>query len=54
MKDGRSCIALGYPAELYCAGPTDADIYGLGTINGLYPERMQYGTGAYSKDMVPT
>ncbi|MEZ5020703.1 MAG: SusD/RagB family nutrient-binding outer membrane lipoprotein [Bacteroidales bacterium] len=40
---------LGYPAEL-AAGVTDADIYGLGTINGLYPERMQYGTGAYSKN----
>jgi hypothetical protein len=40
---------MGYPAEL-ANGVTDADIYGLGSINGLYPERMQYGTGAYSKN----
>ena len=40
---------LGYPAEL-ANGVSDADIYGLGSINGLYPERMQYGTGAYSKN----
>ncbi len=40
---------MGYPAEL-AIGVTDADIYGLGSINGLYPERMQYGTGAYSKN----
>ena len=40
---------MGYPAEL-ASGVTDADIYGLGSINGLYPERMQYGTGAYSKN----
>jgi hypothetical protein len=40
---------LGYPAEL-AAGVSDADIYGLGSINGIYPERMQYGTGAYSKN----
>jgi hypothetical protein len=39
----------GYPASL-AAGVTDADIYGLGSINGLYPERMQYGSGAYSKN----
>jgi hypothetical protein len=40
---------MGYPAEL-ANGVTDADIYGLGSINGIYPERMQYGTGAYSKN----
>lgn len=40
---------LAYPAEL-AAGVSDADIYGLGSINGIYPERMQYGTGAYSKN----
>ena len=32
----------GYPAVL-ANGVTDADIYGLGTINGAYPTRMRYG-----------
>ncbi|TFH49771.1 MAG: SusD/RagB family nutrient-binding outer membrane lipoprotein [Bacteroidia bacterium] len=40
---------MGYPSEL-ANGVIDPDIYGLGSINGLYPERMQYGTGAYSKN----
>jgi hypothetical protein len=40
---------MGFPAEL-ANGVTDPDIYGLGSINGIYPERMQYGTGAYSKN----
>ncbi len=40
---------MGYPSEL-AAGVSDADIFGLGSINGIYPERMQYGTGAYSKN----
>jgi hypothetical protein len=29
---------------------SDADIYGLGDINGAYPTRMQYGSGAYNKN----
>lgn len=40
---------MGSPSEL-AAGVSDADIFGLGSINGIYPERMQYGTGAYSKN----
>lgn len=36
---------MGYPAELY-AGVSDVDIYGLGDINGVYPERMRYGNSA--------
>jgi len=40
---------LGYPAEL-ANGVTDPDIFGLGDINGEYPERMRYGSGAYSKN----
>ena len=42
---------MGYPSEL-ADGVTDVDIFGLGSINGTYPERMQYGTGAYSKNGV--
>ncbi|MFZ2286392.1 MAG: hypothetical protein WAV93_05350 [Bacteroidales bacterium] len=38
-----------YPAEP-ANDVTDGDIYGLGSVNGLYPERMQYGTRAYSKN----
>ena len=37
----------GYPASL-AAGVTDADIYSLGTLNGDYPQRMRYGSGAYN------
>ncbi len=33
---------LGYPAEL-ANGVEDVDIYGLGDINGHYPQRMRYG-----------
>ncbi|MDT8400963.1 MAG: SusD/RagB family nutrient-binding outer membrane lipoprotein [Bacteroidales bacterium] len=36
---------MGYPAEL-AAGVSDVDIYGLGDINGLYPQRMRYGNAA--------
>ncbi|MBN1387165.1 MAG: SusD/RagB family nutrient-binding outer membrane lipoprotein [Bacteroidales bacterium] len=36
---------MGYPAELY-DGVSDVDIYGLGDINGQYPERMRYGNRA--------
>jgi hypothetical protein len=35
----------GYPAEL-AAGVSDIDIFGLGDINGKYPQRMRYGNSA--------
>lgn len=35
----------GYPAEL-ANGVDDIDIYGLGDINGNYPQRMRYGNNA--------
>ncbi|MCL6274652.1 SusD/RagB family nutrient-binding outer membrane lipoprotein [Muricauda sp. 2012CJ35-5] len=35
----------GYPAEL-AAGVSDQIIYGLGNLNGDYPQRMRYGSGA--------
>ncbi|WP_319481577.1 SusD/RagB family nutrient-binding outer membrane lipoprotein [uncultured Draconibacterium sp.] len=35
---------MGYPVEL-AAGVEDGDIFGLGDINGNYPERMRYGNG---------
>lgn len=34
----------GYPTEL-TRTLTDPEIYGLGTINGLYPQRLRYGGG---------
>ncbi|SFW68784.1 Starch-binding associating with outer membrane [Sinomicrobium oceani] len=37
----------GYPSELY-QGVSDYDIYSAGTLNGAYPQRMRYGTGAYN------
>ena len=37
----------GYPKEL-AEGVSDADIYSLGTLNGVYPRRMRYGSGAYN------
>lgn len=37
----------GYPAGL-ADGVDDFDIYGVGDTNGKYPQRMRYGTGAYS------
>lgn len=36
---------MGYPLEL-ANGVSDIDIYGLGDINGKYPQRMRYGTAA--------
>ena len=36
---------MGYPAELW-NGVSDVDIYGLGDINGAYPQRMRYGNSA--------
>lgn len=41
---------LGYPAEL-ANGVSDPDIFGLGDISGKYPERMQYGSAAYSSNV---
>jgi hypothetical protein len=40
---------LGYPAEL-ANGVSDVDIFGLGDISGKYPERLQYGSSAYSSN----
>jgi len=37
----------GYPSNL-AAGVTDSDIFALGTLNGDYPQRMRYGSGAYN------
>ena len=37
----------GYPKEL-ANGVSDIDIYGLGNINGHYPQRMRYGNSAYN------
>lgn len=39
----------GYPASL-ADGVEDSELYGLGTINGYYPQRLKYGTGAYSSN----
>ncbi len=36
---------MGYPSVL-ADGVSDSDIYGLGDINGKYPQRMRYGTSA--------
>lgn len=35
----------GYPAEL-AAGVSNPTIFELGTLNGAYPQRMRYGSGA--------
>ncbi|MBO0323607.1 SusD/RagB family nutrient-binding outer membrane lipoprotein [Muricauda sp. CAU 1633] len=35
----------GYPAEL-AAGVSDQTIFALGTLNGAYPQRLRYGSGA--------
>ncbi len=39
----------GYPTEL-AEGVEDIDIYGLGDINGNYPQRMRYGNAAANKN----
>ena len=40
----------GYPSELY-AGVSDKDIHALGTtLNGAYPQRLRYGSGAYNSN----
>jgi hypothetical protein len=40
---------LGYPAGL-ADGVDDAEIFGFGDISGQYPQRMRYGTNAYSRN----
>ena len=40
---------MGYPARL-AVGVSDVDIYGLGTINGNYPQRLRYGGSAADKN----
>ncbi len=39
----------GYPKEL-AAGVSDGDIFGLGDINGRYPQRLRYGNDAMNKN----
>jgi len=39
----------GYPSNL-AAGVSDADIFSLGDLNGEYPQRMRYGSGAYNSN----
>jgi len=39
----------GYPKRL-ADGVSDIDIYGLGSINGDYPQRMRYGSSASDKN----
>jgi len=39
----------GFPAELTVT-LTDPEIYGLGTINGLFPERLRFGSGVQTQD----
>ena len=39
----------GYPQSL-AQGVDDKDIFGLGDINGAYPQRMQYGNSAKDKN----
>ncbi len=40
---------LGYPSVL-AEGVSDIDIYGLGDLNGLYPQRMRYGNAAWNNN----
>jgi hypothetical protein len=42
---------FGYPSQL-ANGVSDVDIFALGDLNGLYPERMIYGTSATTKNGV--
>lgn len=39
----------GYPTRL-AAGVTDPEVYGLGTLNGVFPQRLRYGTSAVDKN----
>lgn len=41
---------LGFPASL-ADGVSDSDIFGFGDISGHYPQRMRYGTNAYSRNL---
>ena len=49
FTDGFEAWAIvrktGYPANL-AAGVSDQIIYALGTLNGTYPQRLRYGSGA--------
>ncbi len=40
---------MGYPAEL-AEGVDDSEIFGLGDINGNYPQRMRYGNAASNQN----
>ncbi|MCU4177694.1 SusD/RagB family nutrient-binding outer membrane lipoprotein [Carboxylicivirga sp. N1Y90] len=40
---------FGHPTEL-ADGVSDVDIYGLGDINGKYPQRLRYGSDTYNKN----
>lgn len=40
---------FGYPASL-AEGVSNPDIYGLGDINGRYPQRMRYGNATWNKN----
>ncbi|MBT6763872.1 MAG: SusD/RagB family nutrient-binding outer membrane lipoprotein, partial [Prolixibacteraceae bacterium] len=40
---------MGYPSEL-ANGVEDIDIFGLGDINGNYPQRMRFGNDAANKN----
>lgn len=39
----------GYPATL-AAGVTDYDIFAAGDLNGVYPERLKYGSSTYTQN----
>jgi len=42
----------GYPTELY-QGVSNTDIFELGTLNGDYPQRLRYGSGAQTNPNYP-
>ena len=39
----------GYPSVL-ANGVSDPDIFGLGELDGAYPQRFQYPTGMYTNN----
>ena len=43
----------GVPVNLPGMGSTitDNDIYVMGDLNGVYPQRMRYGSSAYNKNL---
>ncbi|MBJ2174663.1 SusD/RagB family nutrient-binding outer membrane lipoprotein [Aureibaculum sp. A20] len=51
FTDGFEAWAIirdtGYPKEL-AQGVSDYDIYSGGTLNGVFPQRLRYGSGAYN------